>query len=545
MPIHDQPHPGTGITVLDLPADILYNIFDYFQDNRRYSKEGRYDNEGAENRQIIQNTRLVCHRFHKLVSSRLCPILQVRLDQASLDLITDISKTPLVASGVRDVQVVLDYRPRELAQDLVRFKNLRKSELDRVCKSCAFLGETWDTGDDDGDNDTVCLTPPSEYKKAMHYYQSICSAWDDYFSSADRNYKDAVSLQYQRILHQGHADYRLKHEEQHRIITDGSFITTLASSISRMSSFRSLHFITKIGHYIEPYILDPTHLLNNEEELNQFMSTPQDWQTIGELEGKAELSAAKILSELPIAIYKAGTLMREININCSPPPHSYSMICPNRPNQFPPSWPDLTAACQHLQKIRFSETSYDTGCHPLLSEEQAVIALYLGAILSSKSIKDVSLEFSAFHSSNRSYSSAKASYHIGSVLSATKWPRIKRVCIRHVSLTQDELETFFFSALGDSLESVYLDGIELLSGSWAGALDILREKVVSGCLDGKRTVGFLSLTGGQFGEEERRETSGFFSYDGDVKEPMIVRLAQNYVLGELAENPLREGSRKA
>lgn len=320
MPKHDQPHSRTGITVLDLPADILYNIFDYFQDNRRYSKEGRYDNSGAEHRQTIQNTRLVCRLFHHLISSHLCPILQVRLDQASLDLLSDISHNPLVASGVREVQVVLDYRPRELAHDLLRFKNLRKRELDRVCRSCGFLGETWDGGDDEGDDDTVCLMPPlSEYKKAMLYYQSICSAWDDYFSSADGNDKDAVSLQYQRILHQGHADYRLKHEEQHRIITDGSFITTLASSISRMASFRSLHFITKIGHYIEPHILAPMHLLNNEEELNQFMSTPQDWQTIGELEGEVEFAAAEILSELPIAIYKAGTLMQEININCSPP----------------------------------------------------------------------------------------------------------------------------------------------------------------------------------------------------------------------------------
>lgn len=216
------------------------------------------------------------------------------------------------------------------------------------------------------------------------------------------------------------------------------------------------------------------------------------------------------------------------------------MIRPNRLDQSTPSWPDLTAASQHLQKIRFNETSYDTGCYPLLPEEQAVLTHYLSAILSSKSIEHASLEFSAFHSSNTSYSSAKASYRIGSVLSATKkWPLIKRVCIRHVSLTQDELEKFCI-ALGDGLETVYLHGIELLSGSWAGALDILGGKVVSRGSDVKRIVRFLSLTGGEFGEGERRETSGFFSYDGNMKEPLIVRMAQNYVLGELAENPLRE-----
>jgi hypothetical protein len=77
-----------------------------------------------------------------------------------------------------------------------------------------------------------------------------------------------------------------------------------------------------------------------------------------------------------------------------------------------------------------------------------------------------------------------AAYRIGSVLSATKWPRIRQARISDVSLNQGELEKFC-SGLGYRLELISLHSIELLSGSWAGALDMLREKVSFRCLEMK------------------------------------------------------------
>jgi len=85
--------------------------------------------DSTDRRQTIQSARQVCQLFNQLASPLLCPILQVQLDQASLDLANDISRNPLIAAGVRGIQAVLDYRPEELATDLSRLKDQRKKDL--------------------------------------------------------------------------------------------------------------------------------------------------------------------------------------------------------------------------------------------------------------------------------------------------------------------------------------------------------------------------------------------------------------------------------
>jgi hypothetical protein len=110
-------------------------------------------------------------------------ILQVRLDQASLDLVNDISRSPLIAAGVRSIQVVLDYRPRELAADLSRFKDHRKKVLNKIYRRCEYDDESLYLGDSLDDDEKLSLggyddvdTLREEYRKAMGHYRSICLA---------------------------------------------------------------------------------------------------------------------------------------------------------------------------------------------------------------------------------------------------------------------------------------------------------------------------------------------------------------------------------
>ena len=145
------------INVLDLPRGILFSIFDCFRYLRVWgNSKWRYDrpnDDSTLNCQTIQSARLVCRLFHQLASPLLCPILQVRIDQASLDLVNDISRSPLIAAGVRSIQVVLDYRPKELATDLSRFKDYRKEDLYQIWKSCDWRAESLYLGGYDDDND--------------------------------------------------------------------------------------------------------------------------------------------------------------------------------------------------------------------------------------------------------------------------------------------------------------------------------------------------------------------------------------------------------
>jgi hypothetical protein len=533
--------------ILHLPMDILYSIFDHFHDDTNIPfRIHRKDIEIN----TIQNARLVCSLFNRLASPLLCPVLTVQLDQTSLDLVDEISRNPLIASGVRGIDVVLHYRPKELAEDLLRFKSQREKDLYKLRDFCHYKAETWWLGGHDKDDETVCKQPLKVYEKAMGDYRAIIAAWVDCFGPPpDEIAIDADTLRYQEILQQGHEEYRQKHEEQLRLITDGTFVDTLASAIFRMGHCTFLHFEDEIGFrsYLDPYSYEPTLVSTNPEELPRLMATPVDWRTIEELQGGADLAPAKLLSELPIAIHKAGATMSVIEAYCFPTTNNYAMIRPDRLDPNNPAWADLRAASQHLLKFELHGSHTPLRYRHLLAEEQAPIDEYLCAMLSGQRIEDVNLNFHTFslHDGGRS-SDLEGSYRIGAVLATANWPRIKRLWIRYVSLHQNELEAFCRGLGGGRMDSLNLNGVELLSGSWAGALDLLRERVASRCRDGKCNVKFGELTGGEFGRKKKKKKKDWGSFmeseeeeEEDEEEPLIVVLAQKYVSGVGMENPLR------
>ncbi|RFU26867.1 hypothetical protein B7463_g9463, partial [Scytalidium lignicola] len=301
----------------------------------------------------------------------------------------------------------------------------------------------------------------------------------------------------------------------------------------------SLRFVDGMDNYLRPYMNDPTILLNNLKGFSRFMASPQNWSAIEELQGGAELVPAKILSELPTAINKAGTTLREIHISCFPLLTNYSMLCPDRQDKLNPAWADLHAACRHLERFELGGGSMHNlpirYNHPLAGE-RLFIDKYLSAILSGQSLESVDLNFWAFAVNDRD--NRKDRFPIGLVLGAMNWPRIKRVIIVDISLNQGELEEFC-NRLGSGLEVIFLYSIQLLSGSWAGALDILREKVSSRYLEMKCKIHFRELFGGEFGKGTQKKKNRELCEFLVDKEPLIVTLSKQYVSGEVAENPLK------
>ncbi|KFZ09425.1 hypothetical protein V502_08759 [Pseudogymnoascus sp. VKM F-4520 (FW-2644)] len=511
--------------------DILFSIFDNLHDDEVEFK-------------TLQSARLVCSIFNRLASPLLCPILEVQLDQTSLDLADKISRSPLIAAGVRSIHVVLHYRPRELAEDPIRYKNQRKKDIGEMIRSCDYFAETWFLGGYDDDDETVCEQPLRVYNKAMDDYWAMTSAWDGCFLQPDVAAMDEDTLRYREILRRGYEEYRRKHEEQFRLVMDRTFVETLASAISRMGNCTSLRIVVETSgvSFLNPYSSDPTRMSTNPEELPRLMVNPFDWRTIEELEGGAELLPAKIHSELPIAIQKTGAAMPAINLDCFPTTNNYSMIRPDRPGRSP-AWPDLRSACQHLTEFGVNGNCQPIRCRHLLPEEQAPIYEYFSAILSGQNIEVVDLDFYVFKLNDGGKAEAQGLYRIGAILATVNWPRIKELRISHVSLLQGELEAFCRGLDGGRINVVYFYDVEVLGRSWAEALDILRERVASRCLDGKCKVYFSDFTGGEFGKKKkkRRGWSRFTesSEESDEEEKLIVAQAQSYVSGVGLQNPLR------
>jgi hypothetical protein len=468
---HDSRNARVPINVVDLPIDILYNIFDYFQGdevtfwgkgewrvNFNYRRASGRSTVSINHRQTIQSARLVCRICHQLASPLLCPIVQVRLDQASLERTNHLSRSPLIAAGIHGIQVVLDYRPREFSTDLSRFKDQRKKDSKEIHRRCDYFAETWVLGGNDKDDDTICPEPYREYIKTMELYWSICLAWDncvnpvnengenkseEHANEENTNEENAEILKYQRLLRQCHEEYQQKHEEQFRLIMDGSFFDILALAMSRMAHCGTLQFAENMENYLDPYIRNPTTLLNNTEALFRLMVKPQNWRTIEEIEGGAELLPAKCLSELPIAIHKSGAALGEVEITCFSITNNYSIIRLDLQDRLDPALVGLREACQQLKIFKFRGWGRINRSHRHLGgKERSPIKHCFRAMLSNQSLEVVDLNFVALRVHDGRRGTDGGRYRIGSILETVNWPHIKRITIERVSLHQHELERF-------------------------------------------------------------------------------------------------------
>jgi hypothetical protein len=107
-----------------------------------------------------------------------------------------------------------------------------------------------------------------------------------------------------------------------------------------------------------------------------------------------------------------------------------------------------------------------------------------------------------------------------------EWRRLRHFTFMYVELHQEDLD-IVCSALGQNLDWVYLCDVWLMSGSWAGALDALHDRVSERARRGLCKVILTSLRGAEF--EEGGGTG-------------LVKLAESYLKGNIEENPLRKSS---
>jgi hypothetical protein len=525
------------ITVVDLPADILLQIFDYFQDARIKRPDQFFrkspllhceeDIASRTARGTIRQTRLVCSLFNDLASPLLCPILRVDLDQESLNGAVELCKRPRIAQGVHALQVGLQYRPEELVADCPRFKDYCKQQLYEVAHRCDWLGGY-------ESDETVCPEDQSEYGEAKRNYHKICDSWDAYFYSDEGDENDDVAEaevdEHMEIFVRCYNEYCKKHEEQLQLITSGSFVTTLASCISQLPKTITLGFTDKMGPLFDWD--NPTILLRDTSLLPGMMSAALQWERINDLRHgnyplltrDANLTPARILFDLPVAIHKAGIKLRYFDLGPFPCQGSFSLLCPDTVSNptDPAAWSDLRAACSSLWRVDFG-MYYDRRHlrhEHLRPDEKYYVDQYLSTVLCSADLKVVWLGLRSF-GLNDGRTTKEGWYDIGPVLSAVNWPRIERILLSAVSVKQDELARFC-AGLGPSTRSFSLSTIHLLDGSWEGILRTLDEKVRTTFREQNVSVNLTNLTGGEFGEVEIKAMPpplGFEDSDDEVEPP--------------------------
>jgi hypothetical protein len=137
--------PSQPTHILDLPPDLLHNIFSYFGDPpiqpKGFIQFGNPSRRWEEvNRPVLHNARLVCRMFHDIASAFAFAIIGVKLERSSLEQLVWFLESNL-GQHVRGIRVGLQYWPEELASDLEKFGSDRRYILRGIYGDCDHCSE--------------------------------------------------------------------------------------------------------------------------------------------------------------------------------------------------------------------------------------------------------------------------------------------------------------------------------------------------------------------------------------------------------------------
>ncbi|KAJ7864448.1 hypothetical protein B0H14DRAFT_3862550 [Mycena olivaceomarginata] len=487
------------LNLLDLPIDILRDVVDYFRED--------WNDPKPQRRETLQSLRLACRLLSELVAPICFRTLRVQLSVESLERFEKLSNNPVIAEAVRGVQVVLAYRPAEIAADLVLFKDQRCNDLDKYGRACEYHCEFLE----------AALADP--YLQAMDVYDDICFAWNHYLNPDEH---DEAQLgdngrAYQTILCEGFDAYRRLHEEQRHLVADRTFVRRVADALARMPRALNVLFVDETEHEYVPS--KPAELLLDPRQIAALMRRPQPWMDTesrpgGEEERTVErLAPVRILAELPLAACEAGAALREIHIGCSPLVSNFHLLAPGGESGW--GWEDLRAACRELEVFTFAQRRVSTGFFATMLESSRALEL-VHLVL-----RPLGMNYDGGVQRDDGW------YRFdGALRPSVEWRRLRHFTFMYVELHQEDLD-IVCGALGENLDWVYLCHVWLMSGSWAGALDALHDRVSERARRGLCKVILTSLRGAEF--EEGGGTG-------------LVKLAESYLKGTIEENPLRKSS---
>ncbi|CEL03113.1 hypothetical protein ASPCAL04270 [Aspergillus calidoustus] len=470
--------------ILSLPLEILHQIFSYFEKPQEIYTvaTGSYVVENTEElhekvqiennrRQSIKAARLVCRLFNEVASPLLHVCLGLGLDQESVDFVEHLSTRPSLAKGLRHVSLWLDYWPRKLALDLRQFAMIHQGYFQQRCDLLRRLLST-----------PLNINPVS--KQQLHFYEEVLEAWDAYFDTSNYNVMPRNLFSYQQCLLNGYENYQQRHREQSRLLAEGSFIQKITASLVRMPHFNSL-LLSEFNRLSRDYSPSPGEEWCGIDWLGQYLRVPLRWERIEELH--AELVPVKILVDLPVALHRAGVKLTELDPT-------------GEGSRNASSWDDLSTSCRELKKFYFApyEPGYIQGSIPLevlSADTRATINTFVSAILSGQCLQSLHLDLLALDDSGPPRNNSDT---FGEALATAQWSCLKRLMLSGLTINQEVLGKMC-TALPDNLEQFAMRFINLKSGVWSGALDILRDKLAARCMQQSCEV---DISGGEIGWQE-------------------------------------------
>ncbi|CAH0058418.1 unnamed protein product [Clonostachys solani] len=571
-------HPDDGSRptgMLSLSVELLDQVFRCF-DHSSVDRGGIDLNlireQSVEDRRTIQNLRLVCRLFHNVASPILFAVLRISLNKQSLDRAQSVAQHPIFAASVRGIQVYLEYRPASLASEMREYVEFQKRALgDYVNYRTASDVRSGHVRSSDGrfikvdgdqekrdQEDNVDTWSPGDETKAFLNFRAFIAACDRFIKhqgNAARSARlfavnEGLVDEYVQLLLRCFSEYSKRYDEQMELIIGPSFVETVAQIVSRLG--RPVTLQVDDGEQSDQRLPARGRLAIclDDEALLRFLVAPHKWSDADKAGGSRMITPARVVPDLSVAISKAGGVISRFELSCLPHPHHFDAeSSEDSATGDRDAWGDLRKSFRGLRVLRLkgiglkalrlkgvSFVQLLVQRRPPLARDKRYLERYLQMILFGQFLEEVVLDFSLL--TGLTYENGAIIWcPLGSILPTCR-PQAVKITLRCMSLSPIELEDFFQS-LGPKTESLSLQGIHLLDGSWIRPLAILKERVAPRCMQGTFSLVLKDLSGAELGPMKKMTTSAPPLKSSEREDADLLEVVARYVRGDgVTENPL-------
>ena len=445
----------------------------------------------VEPKSDIKNLRLTCRRIRDASTPFLIDRVSVCLTTESLTRLEAISKHPEFSTSVKRVRFQAAFYDGNMAENFNYFRRTRCEQIEWLAANLSY---------------PVAGFYQAPIEKIRLSLEKISEEWERMPLGGD----SLPESEFTSLLREGYEEYSRRLEDQETLRRNASSMDRISAAISRLPAVQQFLLNDHDGQlcFNQPRNVD-------KESVREKILMPSSWDGTELSRGTIKPPVKEFLIDLPQALAKSGVFPKEFAINVTSPVKFPLLTLSASEHR------QISAAMQHMERLEVELDSSDSALLKVAAlNELESVAQILAAWTDTRSIHEMSLTVGDW-SMPQGFS---PKFSLFTDISSKSWPRLRRMRLTCVGINLGELDQFV-QIHRDSLADLSMEGIYLLTGTWAECLDLLRK------LPNLEEFYLARPLLAEFGADMVTEP--------DFEEDLMWEDAIHYVLRLQDENPLR------
>lgn len=470
---HRTISPGIRpLHVLTLPDEILVSIFSYAKTDSvgEPPSDPNVFSCRPGDVQTIKNCRMTCRRFNSTSSHLLLSKLEIIPSKTSLTRLDEISRHPIISRGIQGLCVRLPLYAADLAANADKFQEAALRLIQQRIRQLDYTKRIWPTYNSSQISSVTQEDLEESYANAFR----VLSAWTHHWQHTEEQILNEEARRYVAALHAGHQSYRRSYREQQTCLQGGRLLQTVAEAVTRMPQLKQLH-ITDYFPSLDPprvntYTVCHNHVLKEaNHNVANCLPSASRWSEYLKDETRDEASRDipfSLIQELPVSMSRLGVSLNYLKIDLRWSSNTNLVHCKLDRLQEA----DLRRAAENLRVFEYA------GPAPSPPMETQNFSRYLNAFASGHKLQIVRVRFH-FPAVN----GANDGLCLVDLAAWTPPSELSNLRLASCAFHLGSLKKYLAQYKPKYIQ-IHMDEVQLLSGTWAETLDVLREKADAGSL---------------------------------------------------------------